>query len=177
MGRKVFFSFNYKEDNWRASQIRNIGRIEGNQSVSDNDWEAVKRGGDVSIRKWIDQQMQRRSCIIVLVGSHTANRKWINYEIASAWNSGRGLFGIRIHGIKDKNGRQSSKGNNPFSKFVIDKGQARLANFWNLSDILLPNLADVVKLQDPASTESQEVYRHIADNLGSWIEEAIEIRL
>ena len=31
--------FYYKEDNWRASQVRNLGVIEGNILVSDNDWE------------------------------------------------------------------------------------------------------------------------------------------
>lgn len=40
MARKVFYSFFYfKDDNRRASQISNMGIIEGNQSVSDNDWE------------------------------------------------------------------------------------------------------------------------------------------
>ena len=36
MIRKVFFSFHYKRDNWRAAQVRNIGVIEGNKTVSDN---------------------------------------------------------------------------------------------------------------------------------------------
>ncbi len=36
MARKVFFSFHYKPDNGRASQVRNIGAIEGSQAVSDN---------------------------------------------------------------------------------------------------------------------------------------------
>lgn len=31
MARKVFFSFHYQPDNWRVSQVRNIGVIEGNQ--------------------------------------------------------------------------------------------------------------------------------------------------
>ena len=39
MARKCFYSFHYQPDNVRASQVRNIGAIEGNQPVSDNDWE------------------------------------------------------------------------------------------------------------------------------------------
>lgn len=38
MARRVFFSFHYKPDNWRAAQVRNAGVVEGNTPVSDNDW-------------------------------------------------------------------------------------------------------------------------------------------
>jgi len=49
MARKVFFSFHYKPDNWRASQVRNMGVIDGNRPVSDNDWEQITRGGDEAL--------------------------------------------------------------------------------------------------------------------------------
>ena len=42
MKRQVFYSFHYGQDSCRVAQIRNIGAIEGNASVSDNDWEIVK---------------------------------------------------------------------------------------------------------------------------------------
>lgn len=60
MARKVFYSFHYIPDNWRASQVRYIGAVEGNQPAKDNDWEAVKRGGDAAIQKWIDGQLEGR---------------------------------------------------------------------------------------------------------------------
>ena len=28
--RRVFFSFHYRPDNWRAGQVRNMGLVEGN---------------------------------------------------------------------------------------------------------------------------------------------------
>ena len=77
MARKVFFSFHYKPDNWRASQVRNAGTVEGNKPVSDNDWEAITSSGDAEIRKWIDGQLSGKSCAVVLIGSATAGRKWI----------------------------------------------------------------------------------------------------
>jgi len=46
MARRVFFSFHYKPDNWRASQVRKMGDIEGDAPVSDNDWETITKGGD-----------------------------------------------------------------------------------------------------------------------------------
>lgn len=45
MARKVFTSFHYIPDNWRASQIRSIGKIEGNSVVTSNKWEEVTNGG------------------------------------------------------------------------------------------------------------------------------------
>ena len=68
MVRKVFYSFHYRPDSWRASQVRNIGGIEGNSPASDNDWETLTKGGDGAIKRWIASQMQGRTCTVVLVG-------------------------------------------------------------------------------------------------------------
>ena len=116
MPRKVFYSFHYQRDSWRASKIRNIGVVEGNPSASDNKWEEVKRGGDAAIKRWIDDQLQGRTCTIVLVGAETANRPLIRYEIEQSWNSGKGLLGIRIHKLLDHNQQPSMAGTNPFAR-------------------------------------------------------------
>ena len=55
--------------------------LKGIAPPPDNDWETVKMGGDAAIERWIASQMHYRSCTVVLVGSNTANRKWINYEL------------------------------------------------------------------------------------------------
>ena len=115
MARRAFYSFHYKPDNWRAAMVRNIGSIEGNRPATDNDWEAIKKGGATAIKKWIAKQLKNRSCTVVLVGSNTTNRKWIRYEIVKSWNEGMGVVGIRIHGLKDANGNISPRGANPFA--------------------------------------------------------------
>ncbi|MBP9019626.1 MAG: TIR domain-containing protein [Bacteroidales bacterium] len=160
MARRVFFSFHYKPDNWRASQIRNMGVIEGNRPVSDNDWEQITRGGDEAIQDWISEQMEGKSCIIVLIGANTAGRKWIKYEIKKAWNDGKGVLGIYIHNLKDKEGEQSSKGINPFDDFTINGEK----------------LSIIVKAYDPPYSTSKYVYDYIKEHLVDWVEEAIEIR-
>ena len=158
--RRTFFSFHYMPDNWRASQVRNMGVVEGNEPVSDNDWEEVTEGGDDAIKNWIDDQMKGRSCVIVLIGNKTAGRKWIKYEIEKAWNAGKGLLGIYIHGLKNQDGEQSSKGKNPFDAFTV--GEEKLSN--------------IVKAYDPPYKTSRYVYNHIAENIADWTEEAISIR-
>jgi hypothetical protein len=121
MARRVFYSFHYVPDAWRTSQVRNIGKIEGNKPASDNDWETVRKGGDTAIKKWIDGQLNGRSCTIVLIGAETAGRKWIKYEIEKSWNDGKGVLGIYIHNLKDANGKQSAKGKNPFADFTVNE--------------------------------------------------------
>ena len=161
MARRVFYSFHYTPDNWRASQVRNIGAIEGNRSASDNDWEAVKRGGDPAIKRWIDDQLSGRSCTIVLIGQDTAGRQWINYEIEKSWNEGKGVFGIHIHRLKDRFGQQSYKGDNPFYKIPMQNGG------W---------LGSYVNTYDPPYQDSGDVYKYIADNLTAWIDKAVADR-
>jgi hypothetical protein len=90
MARKVFYSFHYQPDCVRASQVRNIGIVEGNSPASDNDWESVARGGDSAIQNWIDNQLSGRTCTIVLIGKDTAGRKWIDYDAGA--NLERDLF-------------------------------------------------------------------------------------
>ena len=137
-----------------------MGLVEGDEPVSDNDWETVTRGGDGAIRRWIDGQMYRKSCVIVLMGTRTSGRKWIKYEIEKAWNDGKGLLGICIHNLKDINGDQSRKGANPFYSFTVNGRR----------------LSSIVKAYDPPYKRSKNVYAYIHNNMADWVEEAIEIR-
>lgn len=160
MARKAFYSFHYVSDNWRASQVRNMGVVDGNKPATDNEWEEVKKGGDTAIQEWIDDQLNGKSVAVVLIGSKTAGRKWINYEIKKAWGEGKGVLGIYVHNLKNSDGDQATKGNNPFDEFKIgDK-----------------SLSSIVKAYDPPYSTSTNVYDHIKGNLADWIEKAIEIR-
>jgi len=162
MARSAFYSFHYKPDNSRASQIRNMGVVDGNKPATDNDWETVTKGGDQAIKKWIGEQLEGRSCAIVLIGQDTAGRKWINYEIATAWNEKKGVLGVYIHHLKDLEANQSGKGGNPFHHVTFkESGKA---------------LSTVVPAHDPPYSDSKQAYAHIKANLADWIEKAIEIR-
>lgn len=162
MARRVFYSFHYLPDNWRVSQVRNIGAVEGNKPASDNDWETVKKGGDKAIEKWIADQMYGRSCAVILIGTNTANRKWINHEIVKAWDDGKGVLGVNIHNLKNSEGKTSSKGANPFD--YINYGTTG------------KKLSAIAKVYDPPGATSTDVYDHIKNNLEKWIETAIDIR-
>lgn len=160
MSRKVFCSFHYTPDCWRAGQVRNAGVIEGNAPVSDNDWETITRSGDAAIERWIASQMSGTSCAVVLIGTGTAGRKWINHEIVKAWNDGKGVVGVHVHNLQDQSKRQSTKGGNPFGGITM--GQTPLSS--------------IARVYDPPYWDSTSVYAHITSNLTAWVEEAIAIR-
>ena len=84
MRRPVFLSFCYKDDVTRVQQIRNMGMVEEQNILNPNDFEQVKRKGEAAIKKWIDDQLMYKQCLIVLVGENTANRPFVKYEIMKA---------------------------------------------------------------------------------------------
>ena len=88
--------------------------------------------------------MKGRSCTVVLVGSNTAGRKWINYEISQSWNQGMGVVGIRIHGLENSKGQTSTSGGNPFDHVTFTESKKKLSS--------------VVKCYKPAGANSQERY-------------------
>lgn len=150
MKRQVFYSFHYERDNWRVQQVINMGVVEGSKILSSNDWEEVKKKGDDSIKKWIDGELEYRSCVIVLIGQETYSRKWIKYEIEQAHKNGKGLLGIYIHNLKDRYGKTDIKGINPFTY-----------NFtWGYK----------VKVFDP---NSYDTYNDIKNNIEDLVEKAI----
>lgn len=162
MARRVFYSFHFEPDNWRASQVRNIGAIEGNRPASDNDWEEVKRGGDEAIKRWIAQQMNGTSCTVVLIGANTAGRKWINHEIIKAWDDRKGVVGVHVHGLLDRNQRCCGRGQNPFDHIGYGSSGRKLSS--------------IVRTYDPPYSGSTDVYNYISNNIAGWIDEAIRIR-
>jgi hypothetical protein len=70
----------------------------------------------------------------VLIGSQTANRPWINYEIIESVKRGNGLLAIYIHNVKDLNGHTDFRGQNPFDYIFWDSGRgAAISNTYGLA--------------------------------------------
>lgn len=151
----VFYSFHFGSDVMRVQQVRNIGSIEGNAPTTPNDWETLKRTGKKAVENWIDQNMKYKRCIVVLIGSETASRPWVKYEIEKAWNDGKAIIGIHIHNLKCPRNGTSRKGANPFDSFTFNDGR---------------KLSAVVPCYDP---NPNNAYQDIANNISSWINHAI----
>jgi hypothetical protein len=152
MARQSFFSFRYKKDNWRANIVRNSWVTQDRTSAGffdTADWEEVKKKSDSAIETWIDGQLKGTSVSVILIGSDTAGKKWIDYEIKASHEKGNGILGIYIHKINDKNSNTTTKGLNPL-------------DHWNF--------------KKDGKVITYPVYDWVADdgykNMGDWIEKA-----
>lgn len=165
--RKVFYSFHFDNDVMRVQLIRQMGVVEGDEPVSKNEWETLRKK-DGAIKNWIDDTMSTRSCVIVLIGEDTANRPWVKYEIERAWTEKKGLFGIYIHNLKCANKVRTTgvgtcnQGANPFDTFTFTSGDRKGQK-----------LSSVIKCYNPKSSDA---YGDISTNIDAWVEAAIASR-
>lgn len=151
----VFYSFHFDNDVFRVQQIRNMGVVDGDEPVSANDWEKIKRKGDAAVEKWIEDNMAYRRCVVVLIGERTASRPWVQHEIRKAWKDQRGLFGIHIHNLRDPRTGTCSQGTNPFSVIKTTNGRP---------------LSDWLTCYNPSAFDA---YGQIKQNLQGWVDAAI----
>jgi hypothetical protein len=157
MSRKVFFSFHFKRDAWRAGQVRNSDLLADEDEYGVIDaaaWEKIEKEGDEAIKRWIDDQLKNTTVTVVLIGAETAERDWIDYEIRRSWKRGNALLGVRIHQCKDQDGKTDTAGPNPLDQVRIKDGKA---------------LSSIFKIYDWVDDKGR-------DNLGDWVESAFQIR-
>lgn len=156
--RHVFFSFDW-DDVWRVNQVRNSWVAKGSYTaagfVDSAEIETLKRDTDLAIKRWIGKQMDGTSVTCVLIGSQTANSRWVKYEIEKSIEKRNGLLGVYIHNVKDRYGWISTKGARPFEQSP-----------FNFRFTTNPNLVY------PCCSYYDWVNDNGYANLGNWIEKA-----
>jgi len=116
MARRVFFSFHHENDIWRANQVRNANVVAGSQLAGFFDYseyEEASKTGKVGTRRMIRRHLKDTTVTVVLIGTETANRPWVKYEIEQSIAHKNGLLGIYIHHLKDSNRLPSPRGPKP----------------------------------------------------------------
>lgn len=123
MAHKTVFSFNYEDDVWRATNVRNCGALSKDEIhfIDASLWEEAKSQSEAAIEKLIDDALAKSTVTAVLIGAQTASREWVQYEIEESIRLGKGLFGVHIYRIKDKDGNEAMKGKNP--GLHVEQGQ------------------------------------------------------
>lgn len=160
VAKSSFVSFHYQRDHWRVQQILNMGALERQVELPTQKWEEVKQKGDTAVEAWIDEQMNYKQAVIVLIGNQTASRKFVRYEIKRAWDIRKPMLGILIHGLKDANQNTDGPGRNPFEVFGFSDSTQ--------------TYADYVPVFDPASytgkytPTSSDIYAAIQANIATW---------
>lgn len=159
MPRRVFFSFHYDRDISRASIVRNSWITRDRETAGFVDaasWESVKRQGDEAVKRWIDDQLAGTSVTVVLIGNETSTRPLVIHEIQRSYALGKGILGLRIHGLRDLRGRMDSPGINPLDTLG-----------WNTSSGRR-NLSQQYPTYDYVVNSGYQ-------NLSRWIEEAARL--
>ena len=117
--RRVFFSFHYQRDIWRVQQVKNHWVTKDSKEAAgffDGSLEEkAKKEGDAAVKKLINDGLVGSSVLCVLIGTETYTRRWVDYEVFKSVELGMGVFGVRIHQLKNKDGNIDSLGSNPFS--------------------------------------------------------------
>lgn len=105
MARSVFYSFCYSDDINRTMVVRNRWVTHGGQVVSGiidkAEFEKLKRTGDKAVYSWIDKQLEGTSVTVVLLGTNTLKRPFVQYEICESIKRGNAVIGVYVHNIKD----------------------------------------------------------------------------
>lgn len=159
MARKVFYSFHYENDITRVMTVRNRWVTLGGQLssgvIDSADFEKVQKSGEEAIRSWIKKQLEGTSVTIVLIGSETLKRKYVQYEICESIKRGNAIIGIYINNIKDLEGKTSTACN---KHTIIGKYQNGNPAYF---DLISYGLYDYSK---------DDGYK----NLDKWVENAVK---
>ncbi|MEM7042656.1 MAG: TIR domain-containing protein [Pseudomonadota bacterium] len=138
--RRVFFSFHYQNDIFRANQVRQSWRYRHDETRKSEGffdgslWEKSKRTSDDSLKELIRSGIEGTSVTCVLVGSETYLRRWVRYEIARSIVKGNGLLTVKINNLSNQHRQTSLEGPNPLDFIGVyrdDRGNIRLAEIKN----------------------------------------------
>jgi hypothetical protein len=124
MARRVFFSFHFENDIWRANQVRNSNVIAGVDVAGffdHSEYEEAKRRGDGEIKRLIRAKLQNTTVTVVLIGSETSSRPYVQYEIEQSIARKNGMLGVYIHHLRNQYGRSSLfRGATPHVGFGVE---------------------------------------------------------
>jgi len=113
MARRVFFSFYYEEDIFRANQVRNANVVVGTDAAGffdHSEYEVAKKRGDAAIAAMILRHLENTTVTVVLIGTNTATRPWVRFEIDQSVKRKNGLLGVYINHLADHRGYASQLG-------------------------------------------------------------------
>jgi hypothetical protein len=191
--RNTFFSFHYAPDNQRAQVVKQSWLTKPDRQAAGffdkSAFETKQRTSEDALKGFLTEQLKNTSVTCVLIGATTAMRPWVRYELVRSFNRGNGLFGIRIHGIKNFDQQFANSGLNPFDylayRVVNDRvyWQELNSNIWANYD-KVPSMAVSEVAYDLKGEFHHTFSRRFPSydwvndngytNLGTWVETAAQ---
>ncbi|WP_119681466.1 TIR domain-containing protein [Indioceanicola profundi] len=109
--RWVYFSFHFDRDVMRLHQVKNHWVTKPNRKEAgyfDGSLEELaKKEGSVAVKRAINKGLAGSSVTCVLIGTETYERRWVQYEVFKSIEKGNGIFGVRVHDLKDPRTRST----------------------------------------------------------------------
>lgn len=188
MAKRVFFSFHYQDViDFRVNVVRNhkLTKDDNAGYFDASIWEEAKKTSDLALKRLINSEIQNTSVTCVLVGTHTFERRWVDYEIFKSLQKGNKILAIHINGIKDKSGQVKVNGNNPLYylgySFINNGTKVKLHNYiqgswidytdldgWSVTQVEVKHRDKIFRL-----SERYPIYDWIANdgynNFEKWI--------
>ena len=187
----MFFSFHYQRDIWRVQQVRKHWLTKPNREAAgyfDGSLaEKAKTEGKGAVKRLINNRMTGTSVTCVLIGAKTYQRHWVDYEIFRSVELGKGVFGVRIHGLEDSDGRTDGRGPDPFTYLGYGTGSegkmvpyAKYRSVWKVYGDASPVSPSAAEYLEPGTkpvlSSIFEVYDWVTQdgykNFSSWLDAA-----
>jgi hypothetical protein len=112
----VFYMFDTENDLFRARKVTPAAHEQSSDTApAELDYDTMADYRDDEVRDWIDEQLALASCLVVLIGQHTASQHWVKYAIGVARNLDKPMIGVTIDKLTDAEGNQGVSGANPFA--------------------------------------------------------------
>lgn len=137
MARAVYFAFDYEDVKaFRANVVRKSSVVSKRKFKDSSIWEESKEKGVKKIKELIDNGLVGTSVTCVLIGSDTYNRRYVRYEVVKSFSMNKGLLGVGINWIKDKEGNTKFwAGSNPFEYLRLTVSRdGSVINFYEYRD-------------------------------------------
>jgi len=102
MARRIFIS--YQHDDINQAKGFNLLRWNPNipvEFVGRHMLSPAKSEDENYIKSKIREQMDGTSVVVVLIGKHTAESDWVDFEIREGNARGKGIIGIRLKGAEN----------------------------------------------------------------------------
>src|SRR5580693_5439760 len=93
--RRTFFSFHYQYDVSRAHVVRNSWVTKEDREDAGffdaSVFESKRRAGDETLKAFLTEAFKGTTVTCVLIGSQTALRPWVRYELVRSFQRGNGM--------------------------------------------------------------------------------------
>lgn len=175
-----FFSFHFSHDFDRINTVLDswskYPEVSMTPFISTPQLIKMMDEGLSTIFEWVSEEIAKAEVVIVLIGSKTKERYFVQYEIQQAILQKKPIYGIYIHQIMDKSGNTETQGDSPLPMvcstydWISDNGAQNLLD-WTKTAIQdpiyeqYPLLSYNITTPPPSLEDFEQAKAHFFKNL------------